>query len=836
MRINHNLMAMNTNRQLGINGNEGQKSMEKLASGLRINRAGDDAAGLSISEKMRAQIRGLDQASRNSQDAISLVQTAEGALQETQSILQRMRELAVQAANSTNNGEDRSAIQEELNQLTSEVNRIGNTTEFNSQKLLDGSVSIGTGAVLSDGAKTPVYNGTSFTSGSVEVAGNSTVDAGKYEAKIENVGGQITYDVGAVALTGGASNGTVTGTDTNLSAGSYKVVVASESAVNTDVNTLGTGVKAESSLTVAADSTLADNTYDIKIDKATTHTVTNVNAGGISDLKLVGGSEPADGTYKITSSATVKNQVDSGTATTAISNIKIASGSTFAETGAGASIKIVGTTNTDEYTIQLTDDGGVVASTTFTVSQNAGVNSVTVGDFTMDVDYSAMYTGGAGDASPLHNNEITFDIGRSITIENNADPTQTATVDASAGLADGNITLANGGGQFTLDAAAANAVTPGQEVYVTVGTDTKYTIQTVTNGGANDTVVGATKKEFTETQLLQAANNTNLDLGKGVQIDLDTAALKAAADGTYRTNFTTATQASKTAQLVNSATGANIGSKQTLDSTAGAKTLEFDVEGVDFEYTGNTVTDGNYNFTIEEDKTADDFRLTLTKTHNASGGVDGTVLLNKVAVDPNDTVDLGEGVTVKTAVNMAAGDKVTYQIEEGAIDNSLGMQIGANTGQSFKVDINDMRSLALDISTKDNTELKTVVVDGKTYNVVWDGDKKVTNGTDSTGAEYALDVSNHDNATAAIKVYEDAISKVSVERSKLGAFQNRLDHTTLNLDASSENLQAAESRIRDVDMAKEMMEYQKNNILQQASQAMLAQANQSTQGVLQLLR
>ena len=137
MIINHNLNAMNAHRQLGINTVNAGKSMEKLSSGLRINRAGDDAAGLAISEKMRAQIRGLDQASRNAQDAISLIQTAEGALNETHSILQRMRELAVQASNDTNESADRKEIQNEINQLTSEVNRIANTTEFNTKKLLN---------------------------------------------------------------------------------------------------------------------------------------------------------------------------------------------------------------------------------------------------------------------------------------------------------------------------------------------------------------------------------------------------------------------------------------------------------------------------------------------------------------------------------------------------------------------------------------------------------------------------------------------------------------------------------------------------------------------------
>lgn len=140
MIINHNLTAMNSHRQLTINNAAQSKSIEKLSSGLRINRAGDDAAGLAISEKMRGQIRGLDQASRNAQDSISLIQTAEGALNETHSILQRMRELAVQAANDTNTDADRKSIQDEITQLTDEIDRIANTTEFNTKKLINGDL------------------------------------------------------------------------------------------------------------------------------------------------------------------------------------------------------------------------------------------------------------------------------------------------------------------------------------------------------------------------------------------------------------------------------------------------------------------------------------------------------------------------------------------------------------------------------------------------------------------------------------------------------------------------------------------------------------------------
>ena len=139
MVVQHNLTAMNANRQLGVTTSAQSKSTEKLSSGYRINRAADDAAGLKISEKMRSQIRGLDKASTNAQDGVSLLQTAEGALNEAHSILQRMNELAVQGANDTNQTVDRDAINQELGALTSELDRIASTTQFNKQNLLDGT-------------------------------------------------------------------------------------------------------------------------------------------------------------------------------------------------------------------------------------------------------------------------------------------------------------------------------------------------------------------------------------------------------------------------------------------------------------------------------------------------------------------------------------------------------------------------------------------------------------------------------------------------------------------------------------------------------------------------
>lgn len=152
MVVQHNLTAANTNRQLGITTNGLQKSTEKLSSGYKINRAADDAAGLSISEKMRNQIRGLNKASDNAQDGISLVQTAEGALNEVHSMLQRMSELAVQAANGTNATTDRTALNDEVQRLKTEIQRVGSTTQFNKMNILDGGFSAGTKKALQVGA------------------------------------------------------------------------------------------------------------------------------------------------------------------------------------------------------------------------------------------------------------------------------------------------------------------------------------------------------------------------------------------------------------------------------------------------------------------------------------------------------------------------------------------------------------------------------------------------------------------------------------------------------------------------------------------------------------
>ncbi len=257
MRINHNLMSINTNRQLGVNRGATQKSLEKLSSGLRINRAGDDAAGLAISEKMRGQIRGLDQASRNSSDSISLIQTAEGALNETHSILQRMRELSVQSANDTNTDADRKELQAEVSQLVSEIDRIANTTEFNTKKLLDGSAK-GVAAEIKGTASVNNNSGVTITSTALS---NLDAAAGTLASASKVDGAYIIVRIGdAAGTTFNAADYKVIGPDGKDATGGTNVTV-------TDENTLTFGT---SILSVNATLAVGDLNNNMKVGESLT--------------------------------------------------------------------------------------------------------------------------------------------------------------------------------------------------------------------------------------------------------------------------------------------------------------------------------------------------------------------------------------------------------------------------------------------------------------------------------------------------------------------------------------------------------------------------------------
>jgi flagellin len=331
MRINHNLNALNAWRNLGSANTSMGKSLEKLSSGLRINRAGDDAAGLAISEKMRGQIRGLDQATRNAQDGISLIQTAEGALTETHSILQRMRELAVQSANDTNVSIDRGAMQDEIDQLKSEITRIADTTEFNTKKLLNGDMGnkinstantaklynlSATGENMEDGGYTITM--TAAGTDSVAMGGNSIASSGVVGDYTLTAGAEISYGEYTVV----AKN--VTGTDATLEIYNPdgSLIEAQDGvALNANLTDFGGfnlkfsthNIDAEGSLKLTVDNTTANITVT-RPDASTTATgvigsglaATNgeVSIGGFNfDLKTNHGAESTTNTLTLTNNA-----------------------------------------------------------------------------------------------------------------------------------------------------------------------------------------------------------------------------------------------------------------------------------------------------------------------------------------------------------------------------------------------------------------------------------------------------------------------------------------------------------------------------------------------------
>lgn len=292
MRIQHNIAALNTHRNLTANQAASSKNLEKLSSGFKINRAGDDAAGLAISEKMRGQISGLDMASKNANDSISLIQTAEGALNETHSILQRMRELAVQSANDTNVTDDRDALQKEISQLTKEIDRIADTTEFNTQKLLNGG-----------------FNGT-FQIGANE---GQTMDM--------QIGSMGAASLGLTKTTVVAKDVAVTG----LADGVYKV--DGSNVKDVDGNVVGTvnatdlTVPGQSAVTMGDASALntTGNVIEVKDGKAT---VTQAVSAAVGKL--------ASGDYEVAGALVLKDGKAVGSFATGTATINLGDGTTAA--------------------------------------------------------------------------------------------------------------------------------------------------------------------------------------------------------------------------------------------------------------------------------------------------------------------------------------------------------------------------------------------------------------------------------------------------------------------------------------------------------------------------
>ena len=622
MIIQHNISALNAYNKLSGNNKALAANLQKLSSGYKINKAGDDAAGLAVSEKMRAQITGLEVAQKNSLDGISLVQTAEGALTEVHSMLNRMVELSSQSANGTYDQSNREKLQDEIEQLESEINRIADATNFNGIKLLDGSM---------DGAN-------------VATAKISGLD----DLKSTAGGGSL------AAVSGEFADGTTLGTSTIAHKDD---VPAKKTSFTVDLG--------------------------------------NIALGGVDQLHT-----------------NDKLEI----------NVKIA----------GTDNKI--TLNKAAFTTADTDGDNKLSTKELATALQA---SLTNGEKAL--------TDGTGTADF----KVTVgEDGRSLVFEQKADPSvATDVVQAPA--------------EVVSTWAPADATKTPQ-----LGQDYTVSVTDATTG--NVAAPGRLASHGFE------LDGSKLQDGDAIKIGNETYVFKTEADS----------------KLTQEALGDGVklvdisDLKDKLASTTAA-TKNAAIQEVAERLTQAAV--GNDMFTVGVQNGTSKMTFTEKPDYAANAG--------------------------KDAVDLSTGDKVREQFKFGKVTvTEPTAEELAKAGKSLRLQIGD--------TADDYNQLEVDIKDCH---------------ADALGVG-GLDITTQDGAAEAIAKINAAIDKVSSVRGNLGATQNRLDHTINNLEATTTNITEAESRIRDTDMAKEMMAYTKNNILVQASQAMLAQANQVPQGVLQLLQ
>jgi flagellin len=799
---------------------------------LRINSAADDAAGLAISEKMRAQIRGLDRASANAQDGISMIQTAEGALSETHSILQRMRELSVQAANDTLTQEDRQYIQLEVDQLKEEISRISTTTQFNKKKLLDGSAAVlwssdnlSTKALIRGGLRQiDQFGQKAAVEGNFKISINASPGQAQiqksdiFKIKHKNVIMNVQVDV---------NNGFEAIEVDNLPAGIYNVYQSGATSATMQIGATYGISKAnfEASMAISVSGTKIDlttlNNTNILFE------VINVNTGAnLVTFRAQVNTLSIDGIVH----SYIDDNLIVGTAGVRADYNKL--GFTFKVADA---IKLTNSLNAT-YS---------VASRNFTVGNKIVINMSASKENAVATDgnnagVNATDLVVSATINPSWPNAWYAEIG------NNGEPVISA----------GGAKITN---RYTIDASKMqNRDIQFKNFYLNSANGTVYdgSIIITFNGQfvANTTLDSSTylaRASFEAAYIGQVAKgDVRLrDLDKfwdanGVFLLDDPKQITVyQGDGTKTSIMLYATDTLEDVrQKLNDAIANGLGQSQYV-KTPGAEFVSFvesDTIGADggVVRTGNQINDnpmsvpgtliirslvagsaGALNFSGDEnlikalslnviqDVKESTYRVSVTDAHNGKNVASNVKITGNVlygVVNPNVDVEFDKmadidvrwnEVTKKFDLTNANGN---YETILHLADNTTVFQIGANQGEDMGVNIGDMSAHALGID-----------------NIL---------------------VTDRESAARSITMIDNAIGRVSTQRAKLGAYQNRLEHTINNLTTASTNTTAAESRIRDADMAKEMMEFTKLNILSQAGNSMLAQANQLPQNVLSLLR
>jgi flagellin len=725
--INTNVSSLNAQRNLNTSQTALATSLQRLSSGLRINSAKDDAAGLAISDRMTSQIRGLNQAARNANDGVSLAQTAEGGLAEVANNLQRIRELAVQSANSTNTSSDRASLNAEVTQLLAEIQRVSTTSQFNGQNILDGtftSAQFQVGANANQTITASVGNAQTTAIGSYQITGGGTAVSGN------------ALVAGALTL-----NGIDVGSSTS---GSAEAIAASINSASTRTGVVASASTTVSSSTAAANALLANQSLqsgDLVIN-------------GVSVGAVAGSSNVATQGANV---AAAINAVSNSTGVTAVSNSGTGALTLTSSTGKTIDITTNATVTADGATRVENATGLEMADATKVKATNTVSFGVTTAGVLQATSYTAVATAVAGQTLTIAGKTFTY-------VTNVA-----AITDQSSQIAvdQGSITLQGVQVQAALDAA----VTAGSLKNVTVGT------------AAVGVIVLTAKSNVKSTSFADGILSASASAAGAGSFGTDTAGVGLAVGDTAKVGGITYEFTLATATAA--ATTGNVQVKLGAGGTAANNDIATATNFADALAAQFAAGNGTVKFTSRATNV-------VTMTNNLYGGTG-------VVAAPTEPVTGGTA----GALVVAAG---TAGVSGAYAANSTKGTLTLNSPSTFSIG---------GTSTSD-AGLSGASVGLSAINVV--------------------DISTVSGANNAISLIDGALSQVATIRGSMGALQNRFSSVVSSLTASSENLSAARSRIQDADFAAETAALTRNQILQQAGIAMLAQANALPNQVLTLLR
>lgn len=799
MVINSNIMSLNAQRNLESAQNQQNQAMERLTSGKRINSASDDAAGLAISNRMTSQINGLNQAVRNANDGISMIQTAEGALDESTNILQRMRELSVQSANGSYTEGNRSTLNAEVQQLVAELDRIAETTSFNGQNVLDGSLGSIELQVGSESNQT-----ISFSIGEMDA---DSLGLGSTSADVsgDRITGTTTTDIadGAVLINGQGLSGV-----TNLN-GAAATDTQLQDVID-DINNNIDGVSASGFNVVEAD---------------------NIGTGVIATgetltIALEASDHNATTTYTVNTETTSLEEL--------VSEINNQTG--------GA------------VTASIDDDGKMVLSNT-----TGGAMTIAA---TGGADLSAItgITDAGNDETETFQGQIalTSDDGNAITITKGADGTDAdlAALGFREVEAAGQVQGAAVASADQNDGLSANELKiNGVSIAATPSAADSSSLQeVVTNINAVSDDTGVTASIKAEQSFSADVSKTLVEL-EGV---IGTSDFATAAGGTIDINGTTVTLAAgdDTADEIATKINASVGDTGVTAYVSDDGALNLASEGpiVLADNTSNIADLGLAAGTSATAAASASTTGSLTVNGHDITGIDLTSLDTAITDINAETASTGVTASIDSNGELQLSGNSTITLELGDTDGmttALALGLASDTS-GFASDTND--GLVASSTNSDGTNNKLVInprieLDSAndqaiSVEVTSEGatatglkNQNTETGSTVTGSSISsIDISTAAGAQKAIDSIDNALETVNETRSELGAVNNRLDFTINNLSNVAENASAARSRIEDADFAAESANLSRAQVLQQAGTSMLAQANAAPQQVLSLLQ